>query len=41
MCQKELKEWKKAGEYIEQAAELFLEHGTPDTGALVLDKGAK
>ena len=41
MCQKELKDWKKSGEYIEQACELFLEHGTPDTAGIVLDKGAK
>ncbi len=41
MCQKELKDWKKAAEYIEQACELFLEHGTPDTAGIVLDKGAK
>ena len=41
MCQKELTEWKKVGEYIEQACELFLEHGAPDTGGIVLDKGAK
>ena len=41
MCQKELKDWKKSGEYIEQPCELFLGHGTPDTAGIVLDKGAK
>ncbi len=41
MCQKELKEWKKVADFIEQACDLFLEHGTPDTAALCLAKGAK
>ncbi|KAK2147858.1 hypothetical protein LSH36_534g01018 [Paralvinella palmiformis] len=38
---KEVKNADKAADFVEQAADLYLEHGTPDTAAIALDRAAK
>lgn len=38
---KELNNWKEAVNYFQKACMMYREHGTPDTAALCLDRGAK
>ncbi|XP_046442969.1 gamma-soluble NSF attachment protein-like [Daphnia pulex] len=38
---KELQEWKEISNIAHKACQLFQEHGSPDTAALLLDKSAK
>lgn len=38
---KELQDWNNAVTYFQKACHMFREHGTPDTAALCLDRGAK
>ena len=38
---KELKQFERAAELVKKASDLYLEHGTPDTAAIALDKAAK
>ncbi|GBN50203.1 Gamma-soluble NSF attachment protein [Araneus ventricosus] len=41
MIYKEMEDYQNAVQLIERACQLFREHGTPDTAALALEKGAK
>ena len=41
MLSKESGDLNKAVDLIEQASTMYLEHGTPDTAAIVLDRAAK
>jgi len=41
MLHKEAGNFSKAADLIEQASTLYLEHGTQDTAAVVLDRAAK
>lgn len=41
MMGKELSNWKDAVTYFEKACMMYREHGTPDTAAMCLDRGAK
>lgn len=38
---KEQKNWDKVMEMVEKAALLYLEHGTPDTAAIALERAGK
>ncbi len=38
---KELKQLDRAADVILEASNLFIEHGTPDTAGITLDKAAK
>ena len=38
---KETKHFDQAAELMEKAASMFVEHGTPDSARLVLEKGGK
>ena len=38
---KELQNWKEISSVAHKACQLFQEHGSPDTAALLLDKSAK
>lgn len=38
---KDMQEFTKAADLVEQASDLYLEHGTPDTAAIALDRAAK
>lgn len=38
---RELQEWKELSEAAHKACQLYQEHGSPDTAALLLDKAAK
>jgi len=41
MLHKEAGNFSKAADLIEQASTLYLEHGTQDTAAIVLDRAGK
>ena len=41
MLHKEAGDYSKAADLIEQASTLYLEHGTQDTAAVVLDRAGK
>ena len=41
MIYKDMKQLLKVGEMIERASDLYLEHGTPDTAAICLERGGK
>ena len=41
LISKENKEIEQAVQFMERASFMFQEHGTPDTAALCLEKGAK
>jgi len=41
MLHKEAGNFSKAADLIEQASTLYLEHGTQDTAAVVLDRAGK
>lgn len=41
LIHKEIKEYMRASELIEQASVLYLEHGIPDTAAISLERAAK
>ena len=41
MTYKDAGEMMKAADLMDQASTMYLEHGTPDTAALALDRAAK
>jgi len=41
MLHKEAGNYSKAADLIEQASTMYLEHGTQDTAAVVLDRAGK